>query len=436
MKTTHLVLACMGFALAIWGVWSFSQRTNIEHVYVETPIENSDPSIVRVTNVSDEPVSEVGETPAFIEKGLQWLADAQFDNGGWGAGAHARQEVHDPKAVQIDPATTAFSAMALLRAGNTLADGPYRKHVRRALIYMVELVENYPKDGPNITNIAGTQPQAKLGQNIDVSMAAQFFTRVLPHLKGEPALENRVRAVLQTCLDKLARAQSADGSWNDRGGWASVLQSAMANNAFELADEAGIELDRDVLEKSRAYQRSNVDAESGQVRTESAAGISLYSIASNQRATAKEARAAQKIVEQGRRDGKLDSNAAPTADNLSKMGYSDQEAKKMEEAFRQNEVTREMLKNDAVLQGFGNNGGEEFLSFMMTSEALVVAGGKDWDQWYAKMHNLLSSIQNNDGSWSGHHCITSPVFCTAAVVMAMMAENDRAVLMNEQQSQG
>ena len=92
-------------------------------------------------------------------------------------------------------------------------------------------------------------------------------------------------------------------------------------------------------------------------------------------------------------------------------------------------------QSDDVLRGFGNNGGEEFLSFMMTSESLVVAGGEDWEAWYAKMYNLLSSIQNNDGSWSGHHCITSPVFCTAAVVMAMLADRDRAMLMDESSAQ-
>ena len=85
-----------------------------------------------------------------------------------------------------------------------------------------------------------------------------------------------------------------------------------------------------------------------------------------------------------------------------------------------------MLNDDAVLQGFGNNGGEEFLSYMMTSESLAHAGGEDWSAWYEKMNERLSAIQNGDGSWSGHHCITSPVFCTAAVIMTMTADRDGA----------
>jgi hypothetical protein len=62
---------------------------------------------------------------------------------------------------------------------------------------------------------------------------------------------------------------------------------------------------------------------------------------------------------------------------------------------------------------------------MMTSESMVSMGTNAWDQWHSKMTNLLSSVQNPNGSWSGHHCITSPVFCTAAVVLALTADRDQ-----------
>lgn len=430
MKQMQMTLAYLGFAIAVLVVWNLFSTKEIP---VSPPQQNFPPTVQVVQPVPVYTDEEVKPVPAFIEKGLVWLVAAQFENGGWGAGTHAQQNVHDPRAVQIDPATTAFSALALLRAGNTLDEGPYSKNLEKALLYMVELVEAHPKDGPNITSITGTQPQAKLGQNIDVSMAAQLFTRVLPTLKNRPALENRVRAVLQTCLDKLSHTQSADGSWNDRGGWAAVLQSAMANNAFELADQAGIDFDKEVLEKSRTYQKGNVDAETGDVRTESAAGVSLYSITSNQRATAQEARKAKDIIEQGKRDGRLDASAPMSADALEKLGVDKKEAEQLGNAYRQNKTTRELLKQDDILAGFGNNGGEEFLSHMMTSESLVVTGGEDWELWYAKLHNLLASIQNQDGSWSGHHCITSPVFCTSAVIMAMLADRDRLQLLHQSQ---
>ena len=80
------------------------------------------------------------------------------------------------------------------------------------------------------------------------------------------------------------------------------------------------------------------------------------------------------------------------------------------------------------MKGFGNNGGEEYLSYLMASESLVIAGPKEFKKWNEKMHTRLKKSQNADGSWNGHHCITSPVFCTAAVVQCLTTENDAEFL--------
>jgi hypothetical protein len=84
--------------------------------------------------------------------------------------------------------------------------------------------------------------------------------------------------------------------------------------------------------------------------------------------------------------------------------------------------------DEALLAGFGNNGGEEFLSYMLASESMVISGEKDWAPWYDKMSGRLAKVQSPDGSWTGHHCITSPVFCTAAVVQTMTADRDAPLL--------
>ncbi|HUF09339.1 MAG TPA: prenyltransferase/squalene oxidase repeat-containing protein [Rhodothermales bacterium] len=357
--------------------------------------------------------------PAYIERGMDWLAAAQYENGGWGAGSHSRQDVRDPHTVSIDPATTAFSAMALMRSGSTITSGKYRRNVSNALNLLLDMVENAP-DGDGISNITGTQPQAKLGQNIDVSMVTQFLSEVLVHTAHDAELNRRTEEALSTCLQKLQGAQDADGSWNSAGGWAGVLQSAMANSALEMAQVAGADVNEEALDKSREYQKDNVDS-NGRVRTDAAAGVSLYAISGSQRATAKEARRAQVLVEKGAKDGML-SAPVVSADNLKQLGFDDGEAEQLSETYRKNRTSTEMLQSETVLSGFGNNGGEEFLSYMMTSESLVLSEDGAWDDWFNKMNSRLSKIQNQDGSWSGHHCITSPVFCTAAVIMTMTAD--------------
>ena len=49
-------------------------------------------------------------------------------------------------------------------------------------------------------------------------------------------------------------------------------------------------------------------------------------------------------------------------------------------------------------------------------------GGKTWEQWDSRVGDYLLSIQNADGSWVGHHCITSPVFVTAGAVLTLSAD--------------
>src|SRR5206468_9234644 len=72
--------------------------------------------------------------------------------------------------------------------------------------------------------------------------------------------------------------------------------------------------------------------------------------------------------------------------------------------------------------GFGSNGGEEFLSFLKSGETLVLKGGKEWEDWNARMTKGLEKAQDKDGSWQGQHCITGKTFCTAGALLVLMAD--------------
>src|SRR5262249_14146459 len=87
----------------------------------------------------------------------------------------------------------------------------------------------------------------------------------------------------------------------------------------------------------------------------------------------------------------------------------------------QEEVAKS-VRSEAFVAGFGSNGGEEFLSFLNISETLLVKGGKDWDDWDAKMVKGLEKAQDKDGAWQGQHCITGKTFCTSAALLVLMAD--------------
>ena len=38
------------------------------------------------------------------------------------------------------------------------------------------------------------------------------------------------------------------------------------------------------------------------------------------------------------------------------------------------------------------------------------------------MTENLERVQNADGCWSGHHCITGRTFCTATALLVLMAD--------------
>lgn len=357
-----------------------------------------------------------------VRDGLSWLREAQLANGGYGAGSHSAQHVKNPHAVSADPATTAMVATAFLRSGTTLKKGAYANNLKGAINYLLETVENTPSDSPYITEVRGTQIQTKLGENIDAVLTAQFLSSLLDRdLKGID--KKRVARCLDICVSKIQ--EGTDGNGKQAGaGWAGVLQSGLANSALESAQAVGAEVDEEVMERSRNYQKGNYNDETGNVKTEDGAGVMLYAVSSSVRASAKEARKAEESLNEAKRTGKLKKDAPMTVANLKTAGLDESEALLYSTSYNVYQSAKDKAQQNDVLNGFGNNGGEEFLSFLQTGESMVVNKDEDWKKWYDNMSGRILKIQNTDGSWNGHHCITSPVFCTATSVLLLTVEND------------
>lgn len=368
---------------------------------------------------------------ASIKKGLEWMDKAQAPDGGWGAGTHTRQDIMDPHAVTSDPATTSLVAMALLRTDNDLEKGTYSKNLKKSLEFLLKTTEDCPDNQPYLTTLTNTQPQIKLGRNIDVILTAQFFTNILRYNLNDEAMKKRIEKALDKCVARIQKGQDADGSWRD-GGWAPVLQSALANNALENAGDVGRKVDSAVLARGYKYQNGNFDVTTNSAATGKAAGVMLYSLSSTTRASAKESKRAKDIVEKARREGKIN-NDKVTEDNLKAAGVTTTDAKELVAAYSINKASQQQAQRDDVLSGFGNNGGEEFMSFLMTGESLIMQGGDDWKKWYDATTGKLVNIQNQDGSWNGHHCITSPVFCTATCLLILSIHNDMQFSMQQHQ---
>ncbi len=377
--------------------------------------ESSDSSFVYLTSEKSQ---------ASIQHGLAWIIQAQGQKGGWGAGSHHRQDVMDPHAVPSDPATTSMVAMALLRSGSTLQHGTYSSSLRSALQYLLNSVESSLPESFTITDQTGTQIQIKLGANIDVILTSQFLSNLLDgYLDHDAQLKARVKRANDVCVAKIQKGQDGNGSFVGSG-WAGVLQSSFATNALEAAQAQGAKVDDHILDKAREFQKNNYDSKTGDVKTELGAGVMLYSVTGSTRASAKEARRAEEEIQKAKRDGRLAVNAAPSASNLETIGFSKDEAMKYATAYEVYQAGKVQAQRQDVMDGFGSNGGEEFLSYLQTGEGMIIGKDNEWKKWYDNISGRLLKIQNDDGSWSGHHCITSPVFCTAACVLILSVNND------------
>lgn len=82
-----------------------------------------------------------------------------------------------------------------------------------------------------------------------------------------------------------------------------------------------IKVNKEKLQKSREYQKSNYNAESESVKAEDGAGIVLYAVSSSVRGSAKESQEAKAIINQAKREGKLDKNAVLNKENLKKQAF-------------------------------------------------------------------------------------------------------------------
>lgn len=357
-----------------------------------------------------------------INEGLAWLASAQLENGGYGAGSHSRQGEMNPHAVNADPATTSMVAMAILRSGSTLKTGEYSVQLNKAVAFLLSQVESVSKEDVFITSETGTQIQSKLGNNIDAVLTAQLFSNLLKE-ELDAQTKNRVQKCLDVCVDKIQQATDSEGRIKGAG-WAGVLQSGLATSALESAKSVGATLDEVVVTSQKQYLKSNYDEDSKSVKTTDGAGIILYSVSNSARGSAKDARKAKELIAQAKTEGELKGDDKVTVENLKKIGVSESQAIGYASSFNVYNASKQTAQQNDVMSGFGNNGGEEFLSFLQTGESMVVNDDDDWMTWYDNISGRLMKIQNTDGSWNGHHCITSPVFCTATSLLILSIEND------------
>ncbi len=411
-------------------------------VLTQQPRIVSDRALALGTAVEPKPLCEGAK------KGLEYLVKQQNANGGWGQGGGWRVGTNGRVEGAEDPpdvGNTCLAVLALVRAGNTPKDGPYAKNVAKGVDFICANIEKSDGKSLYVTEIKGTQLQSKIGEYVDTFLSSM----VLAELKGrmqDEANEKRMVAALTKTINKMEANQKSDGTFAGNSGWASILSQGLANKGFARASQNGISVQPSAINNVQNQVAANFDGKSmtftgtgavsgsltlsggattigGSASGASAptdAGVPIYYASANLTNCADVSNTYRKDEQKAR-------------EVLTKKDASPQEKAKAKETLQnveKNEKIRvdatsaliKQLDQPAFLQGFGSNGGEEFLSFMNISEALLLKGGDDWTKWDKAICESVSRVQDKDGSWSGQHCITGRTACTSAALLVLMAD--------------
>jgi hypothetical protein len=381
------------------------------------------------TNLSREKTLAKNDPVATaVAKGEKWLVSVQGKDGGWGQDGGETSYVRQGERLESpgnDVANTAVAAEALLHTGSTPTNGPYRESVQRAVRFLLAHVGNSPAEGLAVTDVMGTQIQRKLGPYIDTFLTSKLLAE-LDGQMGDAQANLRVRRSLEKCVAKIEKNQLKDGSWNVAGGWAPILGTSLASQSLYVAQAKGVRVAQPAMDKVEMYTMATAApaGPGGGVGPGSGAGIG----AGTGGAIASGAFRAGGTV-RGFATPEASAVAAGVplykrAQEMEQLSRTQADRKKNAAAI--NAIEKE-ISDPRFVAGFGSVGGEEFFSYLNISDSLHRAGGDPWHKWNQEMTAKLLTMQNEDGTWAGHHCITGRVAVTSAAILMLMVDREPAV---------
>jgi hypothetical protein len=324
----------------------------------------------------------------------------QGADGGWGQDGGEASSARAGERLESsgnDVANTAVAALALLQAGRQ-----YEPQVERAVAFVLQRIEASSADGLEITDRQGTQIQRKLGPYIDTFLGSMLMSQV-DGRASTPALNARVHTALQKTVAKIEKHQQSDGSWNIAGGWAPVLGTSMASRSLFAAQNRGIAVDAAVFKRAEDYTVSALTATPAPMGRGAAVGglVAASAVAPAEAAGVPLYQSAQALEQLSRTSEDRVQNA------------------------KQISAIQGQLASAAFVGGFGSIGGEEFFSYLNISDSMKRVGGDGWSKWHADITQKILGLQNSDGTWAGHHCITGRVAMTSAAILNLTVDRAR-----------
>ncbi len=192
-----------------------------------------------------------------VEKGLQWLADQQCEDGSWRAdyvdlkpAGNGWRPLHDTGRV----GTTSLALLAFLGDHSTTRMGRYRATVRRAVIW----IGHQQDSETGFIGIKGQESSAIHHAMACLALADNYYDSHNPFQKLQA----------KRALNYIERSQNLDGGWHQEKRCREALDSLLVSwnlLALESGHDSRLRFDPFVLMNGLAWLQANTDPVSGRI---------------------------------------------------------------------------------------------------------------------------------------------------------------------------
>ncbi len=309
-----------------------------------------------------------------IDKGLEYLARQQGNNGAWSS----RQG--------SDPAVTSLCVMAFMSAGHVAGEGRYGSTVEKGIRYVLDQQQ---RNGLIATAFQG---QLEMYQHGICTLMLSEAVGMLPDRREA----KRLRDKLVLAVEVILKAQVRNGE--DRGGWRYTMRSFDSDisvtgwqiMALRAAKNVGCDIPAEHIEQAIGYIKRCRDPLSGGYRYQRFGSVTLPC----------------------------------TGTSMLALSLMEKDYIKSDEAYK---AASYMLKNplNPRQQHF-------FYGIYYTSQAMFQVGEKPgetnyWNSYRKTLHDLLLRLNppKAAGFWSGFGWDDSnvgPNYCTAMAILALTVE--------------
>lgn len=343
LRRLRIARAFTAVALALSALASTHAAAQNQPLPIGPVGEEPAPELAQPPAVPPAPADFVEITPELndaIKRGLAYLAKQQNDDGSFNADRYGGSHV----------GVTSICLLAFLANGELPGRGEYGTVVQKGLDY---ILQNAQESGLIASGNVSHGPMYGHG----------FATLFLGEIYGM-SQDDDVRDALIKAVRLIVKSQNAEGGWRyhpipyDADLSVTICQI----KALRSARGAGIDVPKETIDNAIQYVKDCQNSRDGGFRYMVGGGSSAF---------------------------------PRSAAGVASLYYAG--------VYQGDAITDGLTYLKRTLDRGGDRGGHEYYGHYYCSQAMFIAGGQYWADYFTKTRSWLLTSQRNDGSWNSSH---------------------------------